>query len=82
MQGGVLLEVLEGRGGLECSLIGDAVDEGSSIANGGIVIQWRHQVLRQADASIVRRRVRGGVEHLYVVSPMEAHDWVFGAILR
>ena len=39
-------------------------------------------MLRQADASIVRRRVRGGVEQLYVVSPMEAHDRVFGAILR
>ena len=74
--------MLEGGGGLECSLIGGAVDEGCPIANGGVVMKWRHQVLRQADASIVRRRVRGGVEHLYVVSPMEAHDWVFGAILR
>jgi len=30
----------------------------------------------------MRRRVRRGVEQLYVVSPMEAHDWVLGAILR
>ena len=41
LQSGVLLEVLEGRGGLDRSLVGGAVDEGMPVAGGGVV-QWRH----------------------------------------
>lgn len=77
----VLLEVLEGHGGCSGWPHG-ALNEGSAYATGGIVVEWRHQVLGQADSSIVRRRVRGGVEQLHVVIPMEAHDRVFAAILR